>query len=88
MYSYPLSGFTAQSLKNILFSLYSKGQLLSKAVNGQFFVPEELCYKIADTSMKEKIMDAMKNTPDLVGIEIRDDQLVFSLVLKTIIPVG
>ena len=78
MYSYPLSDFTAQSLKNILFSLYSKGSLLSKAVNGQFFVPEELCYKIADTSMKEKIMDAMKNTPDLVGIEIRDDQLVFT----------
>lgn len=88
MYSYPLSDFTAQSLKNILFSLYSKGSLLSKAVNGQFFVPEELCYKIADTSMKEKIMDAMKNTPDLVGIEIRDDQLVFSGFLGNYYPSG
>ena len=88
MYSYPLSDFTAQSLKNILFSLYSKGQLLSKAVNGQFFVPEELCYKIADTSMKEKIVNAMKNTPDLVGIEIRDDQLVFSGFLGNYYPSG
>ena len=78
MYSYPLSGFTAQSLKNILFSLYSKGSLLSKAVNGQFFVPQELCYKIADTVVIEKIVAAMKTTPDLVGIEIRDDQLVFT----------
>ena len=81
MYSYPLSDFTTQSLKNILFSLYSKGSLLSKAVNGQFFVPEELCYKIADTSMKEKIMDA-------VGIEIRDDQLVFSGFLGNYYPSG
>ena len=88
MYSYPLSDFTAQSLKNILFSLYSKGSLLSKAVNGQFFVPEELCYKIADTSMKEKIMNAMKNTPDLVGIEIKDDQLVFSGFLGNYYPSG
>lgn len=77
MYSYPLSDFTAQSLKNILFSLYSKGQLLSKAVNGQFFVPQELCDRIYNYTNPEWIVNAMKNTPDLVGIEIRDDQLVF-----------
>ena len=78
MYSYPLSDFTAQSLKNILFSLYSKGQLLSKAVNGQFFVPQELCDRVYNYTNPEWIVNAMKNTPDLVGIEIRDDQLVFS----------
>ena len=88
MYSYPLSDFTAQALKNILFSLYSKGLLLSKAVNGQFFVPQELCDRIYDTSMKEKIVNAMKNTPDLVGIEIRDDQLVFTGFLGNYYPSG
>ena len=82
MYSYPLSDFTAQSLKNILFSLYSKGQLLSKAVNGQFFVPQELCDRVYNYTNPEWIVNAMKNTPDLVGIEIKDDQLFFWLFLK------
>ena len=88
MYSYPLSGFTAQSLKNILFSLYSKGSLLSKAVNGQFFVPQELCDRVYNYTNPEWIVNAMKNTPDLVGIEIRDDQLVFSVFLGNYYPSG
>ena len=88
MYSYPLSGFTAQSLKNILFSLYSKGPLLSKAVNGQFFVPEELCDRVYNYTNPEWIVNAMKNTPDLVGIEIKDDQLVFSGFLGNYYPSG
>ena len=88
MYSYPLSDFTAQSLKNILFSLYSKGQLLSKAVNGQFFVPQELCDRVYNYTNPEWIVNAMKNTPDLVGIEIKDDQLVFSGFLGNYYPSG
>ena len=77
-YSFSLKDFSAYSLKNVLFSLYSKGPLLSKAVNGRFFVPQELCYKIADTIMMEKIIEAMRASHELVGIEIKDDQLIFS----------
>ena len=88
MYSYPLSDFTAQSLKNILFSLYSKGSLLSKAVNGQFFVPQELCDRVYNYTNPEWIVNAMKNTPDLVGIEIKDDQLVFSGFSENYYPSG
>ena len=88
MYSYPLSDFTAQTLKNILFSLYSKGPLLSKAVNGNFFVSSELCDRIYNYTNPEWIVNAMKNTPDLKGIEIRDDQLVFSGFLGNYHPTG
>lgn len=86
--NYPTSTHNPQSLRNVLFSLYSKGPLLSKAVNGQFFVPEELCHKIAYTAMMENIIAAMKTTPDLVGIKIKDDQLVFSGFLGNYHPTG
>ena len=73
-YSFPLQNLSTQALKNIIFSLYSKGPLLSKAADGNFSIPKELCHKIADTTNRDDIIKAIN---DCTGIAVQNGQLVF-----------
>ncbi|MBQ4430343.1 MAG: hypothetical protein II877_02485 [Synergistaceae bacterium] len=40
--AFPLEGHTAESLKNLVNTIYSRDSLMSKAAGGDFRVPERL----------------------------------------------
>lgn len=81
-YSFPISKHTAESLKNLIFTIYSKGDLMSKSSGGEFFVSDSLKdeLKTEDLTTTERVTEVIKNSgaDDLKGIAIEDDKVTFT----------
>lgn len=80
--SLPLTNHTITSLCNLIFSIYSKGDLLSKSSGGDFFVSEALKEKLKNGSLttKEDVLTILKDagTGDLRGLSFEDGQVTFT----------
>ena len=74
--SLPLTGHTANSLRNLVTMVYSRGSLISKATGGRFACPLEQVDALKDCLTVEDVITRL--TPDLVGLEIATDAITFT----------
>jgi len=90
--SFPLSRHTPESLCNLIFTIYSKGPLLSKATGGEFGVSTELIEKIrrfGKFARIEQILEIIRNVSadELHGLAFDDEKITFDGFPKTSDPV-
>lgn len=83
--SLPLAGHTAESLKNLVTMIYSKGALISKATGGVFVAEKDLVDAILDESSLHSI-NALRGFlagyeqeygSGILGMRIGEDRIVF-----------
>ena len=74
--SLPLTGHTANSLRNLVTMIYSRGPLLSKATGGTFACPLEQVDVLKNCLTVEDVITRL--TPDLIGLAITDDVITFT----------
>lgn len=74
--SLPLTGHTANSLRNLVTMIYSRGSLISKATGGHFTCPLEQVEALKDCLTVESVRERI--TPDLIGLTITDEAITFT----------
>ena len=83
--SLPLAGHTAESLKNLVTMIYSKGALISKATGGVFVAEKDLVDAILDESSLHSI-NALRGFlagyeqeygSGILGMKVGEDRIVF-----------
>ena len=74
--SFPLEGHTANSLRNLVTMIYSRGPLLSKATGGMFSCTLEQVVSLRDCLTVSDL--AAHLTDDLHGIVITDGKVSFT----------
>ena len=74
--SLPLTGHTANSLRNLVTMIYSRGSLISKATGGHFTCPLEQVEALKDCLTVEDVITRL--TPDLIGLSITPDAVTFT----------
>ena len=83
--SLPLTGHTAESLKNLVTMIYSKGALISKATGGVFVAEKDLVDAILDESSLHSI-NALRGFlagyeqeygSGILGMKVGEDRIVF-----------
>lgn len=74
--SLPLTGHTANSLRNLVTMIYSRGSLISKATGGRFACPLEQVDALKDYLTVESVRERI--TPDLIGLTITPDAITFT----------
>ena len=83
--SLPLAGHTAESLKNLVTMIYSKGALISKATGGVFVAEKDLVDAILDESSLHSI-NAIRGFlagyeqeygSGILGMKVGEDRIVF-----------
>lgn len=81
-FSFPLGQHRADSIANLVFTLYSKGDLINKSTGGDFFISEELKDKVKTSNYTkvEAIVDDLKNAgpDDLRGLSFGDGKVTFT----------
>ena len=78
--SFPLAHHTSESLRNLVFMLYSKGWLLSKATGGCFVVSPDLVQELKETlnPTMDTIRAAVEVEDAAEGFLIEDDRITFT----------
>lgn len=80
-FSFPLSQHRPDSVANIIFTIYSKGALLSKSTGGDFFVSDELRDKVREGNFRtvDEITAVLKEAgdDDLRGIDFDDSRVSY-----------
>lgn len=71
-----LTGHTANSLRNLVTMIYSRGGLISKATGGYFTCPLEQVEALKDCLTVESVRERI--TPDLIGLTITDEAITFT----------
>ena len=74
--SLPLTGHTANSLRNLVTMIYSRGSLISKATGGRFACPLEQVDALKDYLTVESVRERI--SPDLIGLKITADAITFT----------
>ena len=74
--SLPLAGHTANSLRNLVTLVYSRGSLISKATGGRFACLLEQVDALKDCLTVESVRERI--TSDLIGLSITDDAITFT----------
>lgn len=82
--SFPLGKHTSRSIKNLVKLLYSRGTLVSKAVQGEFLVPKEIVDELGEkdlTTAKDQVerikqIEAEKGI-SIKGITFDDEKVTF-----------
>ena len=72
----PLTGHTANSLRNLVTMIYSRGSLISKATGGRFACPMEQVDALKDCLTVESVRERI--TPDLTGLAFTDNAIKFT----------
>lgn len=78
--SFPLSAHRAESIVNLVCTLFTRGKLLSKATGGVFFATPELVDHIQETNGYRTVDQAVKDiqeTGGMRGISFEDGKVVF-----------
>lgn len=78
--SFPLSAHRAESIVNLVCTLFTRGKLLSKATGGVFFATPELVDHIQETSGYRTVDQAVKDIQEvggMRGISFEDGKVVF-----------
>ena len=83
--AFPLSKHTSQSIRNLVNLIYSRGALVSKAVQGEFLAPQELVDWLGSknaVTVQEEINNIKEfeaeNGVEIKGIRFEDGQVVFT----------
>lgn len=83
--AFPLSKHTSQSIRNLVNLIYSRGALVSKAVQGEFLAPQELVDWLGSknaVTVQEEIDNIKEfeaeNGVEIKGIRFEDGQVVFT----------
>ncbi len=78
--SLPIKGHTGNSLRNLVFTAYARGSLLSKATGGHFGASQELVEKLKEmeTPAVEAVIEAVRETSGLDGIELDREKVSFT----------
>ncbi len=76
----PLEGHTGNSLRNLVFLIYSRGSLLSKATGGHFGASQKLIEKLKgmESPAVEAVIDAATETSGLDGIAFDREKSSFT----------
>ena len=76
--SFPLNRHRAESICNLVFTIYSRGKLMSKATGGDFYASEALVDDLQNgvgNNDKNKVLTVIKNVADeLRGISFEYDK--------------
>ena len=72
----PLTGHTANSLRNLVTMIYTRGSLISKATGGHFTCPLEQVEALKNCLTVESVRERI--TPDLIGLTITDEAITFT----------
>ena len=72
----PLTGHTANSLRNLVTMVYSRGSLISKATGGHFACPLEQVDALKDCQTVESVRERI--SPYLSGLSITPDTITFT----------
>lgn len=79
--SVPLNRHTADSIRNLVFTLYSKGSLMSKATQGRFGVKKEFVDELAGLNLLrlEDALAAVREAPEgsIMGLTFEEDRITF-----------
>ena len=79
--SFPLERHDANSICNLVFTVASRGSLISKATQGSFSVSEKLVEELKSGRLftREDALDIIRNAGDgaLKGISFEEDKVVF-----------
>lgn len=89
-FSFPLSQHSMASIRNLVFTIYSRGALISKSTGGDFYVSDDFADKV-DSGMllkKEDILSVVREAKpeDLRGITFSEDKVTFDGFPETIDP--
>ena len=74
--SMPLTGHTANSLRNLVTMIYSRGSLISKATDGNFGCTLAQVEALKDCLTVEDVITRLN--PDLLGLTITPDAITFT----------
>ena len=74
--SLPLTGHTANSLRNLVTMIYSRGSLISKATGGRFACPLKQVDALKDCLTISDLLTRI--TPDLIGLDFSDGKVNFT----------
>ncbi len=74
--SLPLTGHTANSLRNLVTMVYSRGSLISKATGGHFACTMDQVDVLKDCLTVESVRERI--SPDLIGLSITSDTITFT----------
>jgi hypothetical protein len=82
VFTFPLSNHTVDSLKNLVFMIYTRGKLLSKSTRGDFYVSTDLV-KMLQSGMimkKEQALEIVENAgpANLRGLSFTSDTVTFT----------
>ena len=79
---FPLNEHRAASLQNLVFTIYSKGSLISKATGGRFEVSDELVERLLFDSpiFMNDVLDILRRAEGkgLIGLRFDDEDVIFS----------
>ena len=83
--AFPLSKHTSQSIRNLVNLIYSRGALVSKAVQGEFLAPQEMVDWLGSknaVTVQEEINNIKEfeaeNGVEIKGIRFEADKVVFT----------
>ncbi len=83
--AFPLSKHTSQSIRNLVNLIYSRGTLVSKAVQGEFLAPQELVDWLGSrnaVTVQEEINNIKEfeaeNGVEIKGIRFEDGKVIFT----------
>ncbi len=78
--SLPMEGHTGSSLRNLIFTIYARGSLISKATGGSFRASEELVEKLKEVELPtvEMVIEAVRETSGLDGIALDSEKICFT----------
>lgn len=81
-FSFPLSQHRPESICNLIFTIYSKGSLLSKSTGGDFYISDELkdVLKAGNFKQNVEVISVLKEagTEDLRGLSFSDTTYSFT----------
>ena len=78
--SFPLAAHRAESIVNLVCSIYSRGNLLSKATGGVFSASEELVdslQMVSGRAGKEEVLRIIRDEGGINGVSFTEDKVVF-----------
>ncbi len=75
--SLPIANHTGSSLRNLVYAIYARGSLLSKATGGTFKVHRELIDKLK-AAEPEDVKEIIGDGIMLQGVQITRDQVIFT----------
>ena len=79
--AFPLEEHTAESLKNLIYTIYSRGNLMSKATGGEFWVSDSIIEELKEYgNTKDEVLEIIRSAGEewLHGLTFEEDKVVFT----------